>query len=99
MIIKKIIYIDFQSLVAFVTIAKDSSTCVSKIETFLQSMLPIYMLPRVIIVENIPLLTNGKTDRQALLKYYESSNVNNGNTLVILNLISHNCNNYKKKYL
>uniref|UniRef100_V9IDN0 Mycosubtilin synthase subunit C n=1 Tax=Apis cerana TaxID=7461 RepID=V9IDN0_APICE len=66
-----------QSLVAFVTIAKDSSTCVSKIETFLQSMLPVYMLPRVIIVENIPLLTNGKTDRQALLKYYESSNVNN----------------------
>lgn len=37
------------------------------------------MLPRVIIVENIPLLTNGKTDRQALLKYYESSNVNNEN--------------------
>lgn len=80
MIIKKIIYIDFQSLVAFVTIAKDSSICVSKIETFLQSMLPVYMLPRVIIVENIPLLTNGKTDRQALLKYYESSNVNNGNS-------------------
>lgn len=60
-------------------------------------MLPVYMLPRVIIVENIPLLTNGKTDRQALLKYYESSNVNNGNALVTLNLTSHNCNNYKKK--
>lgn len=57
------------------------------------------MLPRVIIVENIPLLTNGKTDRQALLKYYESSNVNNGNTLITLNLISYNCNNYKKKNL
>lgn len=59
------------------------------------------MLPRVIIVENIPLLTNGKTDRQALLKYYESSNVNNGNALVTLNLTSDNCNKiyYKKKYL
>lgn len=57
------------------------------------------MLPRVIIVENIPLLTNGKTDRQALLKYYESSNVNNGNTLITLNLISYNCNITKKKNL
>lgn len=57
------------------------------------------MLPRVIIVENIPLLTNGKTDRQALLKYYESSNVNNGNILITLNLISYNCNITKKKNL
>lgn len=31
------------------------------------------MLPHVVIVNHIPLLTNGKIDRQALLKQYESS--------------------------
>ncbi|XP_017887731.1 uncharacterized protein LOC108629509 [Ceratina calcarata] len=66
-----------QTLIAFVTVASDSSTCALKIETFLQATLPVYMLPRVVMLETIPLLTNGKTDRQALLKYYEALNANN----------------------
>ncbi|CAK9829208.1 Tyrocidine synthase 3 [Anthophora retusa] len=68
-----------QELLAFVTIANDSSTCPLKIESFLQATLPVYMLPRVIVVDNIPLLTNGKTDRQTLLKHYENSNLNTEN--------------------
>ncbi|CAD1473045.1 unnamed protein product [Heterotrigona itama] len=68
-----------QALLAFVTITNDSSTCTLDIETFLQATLPVYMLPRIIIMDNIPLLTNGKTDRQTLLKQYESSNLNNEN--------------------
>ncbi|OAD52131.1 Tyrocidine synthase 3 [Eufriesea mexicana] len=66
-----------QELIAFITTANNSSTCALEIETFLQANIPVYMLPRVIIVDSIPLLTNGKTDRQALLKHYESSNLNN----------------------
>jgi hypothetical protein len=31
----------------------------------------------VIVIENVPLLVNGKVDRQALLKMYENTN-NNG---------------------
>ena len=46
------------------------------------------MLPRVIILDNIPLLTNGKTDRQTLLKQYESSHLNNG-TCITFNLSVH----------
>ena len=72
---------NFQALLAFVTVTNDSSTCTLDIETFLQATLPVYMLPRIIIVDNIPFLTNGKTDRQALLKQYESSNLDNGNNI------------------
>ncbi|XP_017788181.1 PREDICTED: tyrocidine synthase 3 [Habropoda laboriosa] len=68
-----------QALIAFITIANDSSTCALKIESFLQATLPVYMLPRIIVVDNIPLLTNGKTDRQTLLKQYENSNLNTEN--------------------
>jgi len=49
-----------------------------EIEDFLQRTLPPYMLPQVFIVDHIPLLTNGKTDRQTLLQKYESSYSNNG---------------------
>lgn len=44
-----------------------------QIESYLQTMLPPYMIPQVIVIDAIPLLVNGKTDRQALLKQYESS--------------------------
>ncbi|XP_076759929.1 nonribosomal peptide synthetase ebony [Xylocopa sonorina] len=67
----------FQALIAFVTVTNDSSVCALKIDTFLQATLPVYMLPRVMVVDSIPLLTNGKTDRQTLLKKYEASNFDN----------------------
>lgn len=74
-----------QTLIAFVTVANESSTCALKIETFLQATLPVYMMPRVVIMETIPLLTNGKTDRQALLKYYEASTSCNNDEERIMN--------------
>ena len=35
--------------------------------------LPCYMIPRITLLPSLPLLVNGKTDRQALLKMYEDS--------------------------
>lgn len=71
-----------QALLAFVT----SQTLMSEqqIETALKEKLTSYMVPQVILVENIPLLVNGKIDRQALMKSYENTN-NNGeyNTNII----------------
>ncbi|XP_076285853.1 nonribosomal peptide synthetase ebony [Lasioglossum baleicum] len=64
-----------QTLIAYITTVNESNTCAEKIETFLQATLPVYMLPQIFIVDRIPLLTNGKTDRQTLLKQYESSNL------------------------
>ncbi|XP_011630799.1 uncharacterized protein LOC105422919 [Pogonomyrmex barbatus] len=62
-----------QALLAFITIANDANLSSSEIEDFLQKTLPPYMLPQIFIVDHIPLLTNGKTDRQTLLKKYELS--------------------------
>lgn len=67
-----------QALVAFVTIKEGASVSGLQIEKYLQSRLPPYMIPQVIILDNIPLLINGKTDRQALLRMYETSNSNHG---------------------
>lgn len=64
-----------QALLAFVT----TNTLMNEIqiENILRKQLTSYMVPQVIIMEKIPLLVNGKTDRQALLKAYENTN-NNG---------------------
>lgn len=64
-----------QALVAFVTLKEGVSSTAQDIEAFLQNSSPPYMLPQIVIMDSIPLLTNGKTDRQALLKHYESLNV------------------------
>ncbi|XP_077271508.1 beta-alanyl-bioamine nonribosomal peptide synthetase ebony-like [Temnothorax americanus] len=65
-----------QALIAFVTVTH-SCQCTtlssSEIENLLQKTLPPYMIPQIFIVDHIPLLTNGKTDRQELLRRYESS--------------------------
>ncbi|KYM95748.1 PREDICTED: mycosubtilin synthase subunit C-like [Cyphomyrmex costatus] len=65
-----------QILLAFVTIMNDTTLSNYEIEDFLQQMLPPYMLPKIFIVDYIPLLVNGKTDRQTLLKKYELSYFN-----------------------
>ncbi|XP_032666149.1 mycosubtilin synthase subunit C [Odontomachus brunneus] len=68
-----------QALVAFITIGDDATLSSSDIENLLQRTLPPYMLPQIVIIDSVPLLTNGKTDRQALLKQYESSCPNDEN--------------------
>ncbi|XP_012526136.1 tyrocidine synthase 1 [Monomorium pharaonis] len=68
-----------QALIAFVTIMNGKTLSSLEIEDFLQSTLPPYMLPQIFIVDHIPLLTNGKTDRQTLLKKYQSSCSNEEN--------------------
>ncbi|XP_077271494.1 beta-alanyl-bioamine nonribosomal peptide synthetase ebony-like isoform X1 [Temnothorax americanus] len=65
-----------QALIAFVTVTHScqcTTLSISEIENLLQKTLPPYMLPQIFIVDHIPLLTNGKTDRQELLRRYESS--------------------------
>ncbi|KAF5303146.1 hypothetical protein FQR65_LT08309 [Abscondita terminalis] len=59
-----------QSVVAFVIAESPLNTF--QIEMVLKSSLPSYMIPHVILIDVIPLLVNGKTDRQALLKYYKT---------------------------
>lgn len=67
-----------QALLAFVKLVDGSKLQYGmQIENVLKTKLADYMIPQVIIVERIPLLVNGKIDRQGLLKLYENAN-NNG---------------------
>lgn len=47
-----------------------------QIENDLKAKLPSYMVPQVVVIDSIPLLVNGKIDRQSLLKMYENTNNN-----------------------
>ena len=62
-----------QSIAAFVT-ANDGLTK-EEIEYILDDKLPFYMAPRVVIRDNIPLLINGKIDRQTLLQSFENLSI------------------------
>lgn len=64
-----------QALLAFVTIQSPISE--DQLEDILRTKLTSYMVPEVIILDNIPLLVNGKVDRQTLLNSYNNIN-NNG---------------------
>lgn len=50
-----------------------------RIGEILRSKLPEFMKPRIVIVDDLPLSSNGKANRQLLLKMYENLN-NNNNT-------------------
>lgn len=65
-----------QAILAFSVISSSSSLHEIQIEKMLLNKLPEYMTPQVIIVEQLPLLVNGKIDRQTLLKMYENANNN-----------------------
>ncbi|GLV44403.1 ebony [Carabus blaptoides fortunei] len=65
-----------QALLAFVTLKNNCLTNELQIENILHKKLASYMQPQVIIMEHIPLLVNGKIDRQSLLKNYENTNNN-----------------------
>ncbi|GJQ71326.1 hypothetical protein Trydic_g11060 [Trypoxylus dichotomus] len=65
-----------QALLAFVS----TEIVISEhhIEDILRKKLTAYMVPQVVILDKIPLLVNGKIDRQSLLKTYD--NLNNNDT-------------------
>lgn len=76
-----------QALLAFVTIEVAAGPLNGlQIEASLGSKLADYMVPQVMVVDIIPLLVNGKVDRQTLLKMYENNN-NNGE--IISKFIDH----------
>ncbi|XP_065340194.1 beta-alanyl-bioamine nonribosomal peptide synthetase ebony [Cloeon dipterum] len=60
-----------QAVLAFVTMTRGTSIPTPQIEATLQKMLASYMMPQIIVLDNFPLLVNGKIDRQLLLKNYE----------------------------
>lgn len=74
-----------QSLLAFVKLRDDVKHSINEfqVESKLQSLLPGYMVPQVIIMDTIPLLVNGKIDRQSLLKSYESTNNNEDSSIYV----------------
>lgn len=72
-----------QALVAFCVINSNgnSNKYIQKtgiqIENDLKLKLASYMVPQVVVLQNnVPLLVNGKVDRQSLLKMYENTNNN-----------------------
>lgn len=67
-----------QAILAFATLTPGSPIQNGiQIENVLRDKLADYMVPQVVLMEKIPLLVNGKVDRQFLLKTYENTN-NNG---------------------
>ncbi|KAL9694360.1 hypothetical protein quinque_013645 [Culex quinquefasciatus] len=73
-----------QALLAFITVEKGSSYKNGlQIEGALESKLAYYMIPQVILLDSIPLLVNGKIDRQSLLKMYENTNNNDDSNIEI----------------
>lgn len=54
-------------LVAYVTLATDQSTAITELRLYLKDKLPSYMVPSaVVVLDALPLTTNGKIDHQAL---------------------------------
>lgn len=70
-----------QQLLAFVTPKDGKNITGMFVEGLLQNKLTAYMIPQVIVLDNIPLLVNGKVDRQSLLKIYENTNNNDDSAL------------------
>lgn len=62
-----------QALLGFVVLRNDLNTnkTAVQIEMDLKQRLASYMVPQIIVVDSVPLLINGKVDRQTLLKTYE----------------------------
>ncbi|KAG4065477.1 hypothetical protein HA402_009038 [Bradysia odoriphaga] len=73
-----------QALLSFVTLSDDATIRQeAQLEHALKAKLADYMVPQVIIIDSVPLLVNGKIDRQSLLKMYENTNNNDDTEIVI----------------
>nr|BAK55684.1 ebony [Drosophila melanogaster]BAK55685.1 ebony [Drosophila melanogaster]BAK55689.1 ebony [Drosophila melanogaster] len=74
-----------QVILAFVKLRDDAPMVTEmQMEARLKDKLADYMTPQVVILEHVPLLVNGKVDRQALLKTYETANNNEGDSSIVL---------------
>nr|AAG28774.3 mutant e4 ebony [Drosophila melanogaster] len=74
-----------QAILAFVKLRDDAPMVTeTQMEARLKDKLADYMTPQVVILEHVPLLVNGKVDRQALLKTYETANNNEGDSSIVL---------------
>ncbi|XP_067618590.1 beta-alanyl-bioamine nonribosomal peptide synthetase ebony [Eurosta solidaginis] len=74
-----------QTILAFVKLRDDSPLLSEiQIEAKLRDKLAEYMSPQVVLIDQVPYLVNGKVDRQALLKTYETANNNEGDSSIIL---------------
>ena len=62
-----------QRIICYYTVAENLWLPEKKLENKLAEKLPEYMLPKLFKLFSIPLLVNGKVDRQSLLKKYEES--------------------------
>ncbi|KAK3918710.1 Mycosubtilin synthase subunit C [Frankliniella fusca] len=62
-----------QAVLAFVTLREGSALSARQVESALGLSLPPYAVPQVLTLDWIPLLVNGKVDRQALLRGYAES--------------------------
>ncbi len=59
--------VDSQRIVAYVVPQKAQTPVITELRSFLESKLPIYMIPGAfVILEALPLTPNGKVDRKAL---------------------------------
>ncbi|XP_072935672.1 beta-alanyl-bioamine nonribosomal peptide synthetase ebony [Epargyreus clarus] len=72
-------------ILAFVTVKPEARLSGHHIEAALKNSLTHYMIPQVIVIDTVPLLVNGKVDRQALLKMYENTN-NNDDAAISLDI-------------
>ena len=66
-----------QKLLCYYTQAEGATLSEKKLESLISSKLPDYMLPKLTKLAIMPVLVNGKIDRQALFQKYEENIASN----------------------
>ena len=62
-----------QKILCYYSIQENTTMPEPKLEVILSEVLPEYMMPKLTMLANLPLLVNGKIDKQELLKRFEDS--------------------------